>query len=132
MTTAALTLQRRDKVSLCLAKSITTPTGILKQIIKDNPDVTISQVKHDLAWMRKNSKKWLSGHALEGYVFSTQNTLEQLKDIEQELQSIRTQAVGIDEKLAVLRELRDTINMRWVMEGDGPTLMALTFGNESS
>ena len=76
--------------------------------------------------MTTNSRKWLAGHALHGFVFSTQNTLAQLRDIELDLQVMRIEAKDISEKLAIIHELKDTINMRWVLEGEGPTLMTLT------
>ena len=125
--TAPVALQtRRDDVSKCLSKSIVTPKAIFDQLSKSDPQITLAQIKHDLRWMTKNSRKWLAGHALHGFVFSTQNTLEQLRDIELELQSMRTTAQDIPEKLAIIHELKDTINMRWVLEGEGPTLMTLT------
>ncbi len=126
MTKQVVLQKRRDEISKCLAKSIVTPSTIFTQLSKSNPEITLAQIKHDLRWMTKNSQKWLSGHALHGFVFSTQNTLEQLRDIELELQSMRTQAQDIPEKLSIIHELKDTINMRWVLEGEGPTLMTLT------
>jgi len=130
LTSQADVQRRREAISRCLAKSITSPSLIAKQT-----NLELSQVKNDLVWMRKNAKTWLTGHALDGYVFETKNTIDQLKDIEVELQKMRTEAPNTDEKIKIIHELKDTINMRWVIQGDGPTLMAQRYadmhGNET-
>jgi hypothetical protein len=107
MTQAQIVKVRRLRVSTCLAKSLTSPSQIANQLNQPVPEgkvqpenVTPKQISNDLAFMKKNSIKWLSGHTLDGYVFETQNTIEQLT-----------------------HELKEVINMRWVMMGDGPTLM---------
>ena len=110
--------ERREKISMCLAKSITSPKAIEKET--GIPAMTVS---NDLKWMKKNSTKWLSGHALNGYVFETQQTIEQLRDIELELQKMRQDAKDNETKIKIIHELKDVINMRWVIQGDGPTLM---------
>lgn len=119
MTTAKATEARRKEVSLCLAKSMTKASDIAKHINSDE-----STVRNDLYWMRKNATKWLQGHTLDGYVYETQHTIEQLRDIEYELQALRSTEQDLDKKLKIMKELRETINMRWVIQGDGPTLMA--------
>lgn len=122
MATQHQIMKRREEIGKCLAKSITTPLAIVKQT-----NIPLSTVRNDLHWMRKNSRKWLSGHALDGYIFNTKNTIEQLQDIELELQALRSNETDVDRKLKIMHELRETINMRWVIEGDGPTLMAQRF-----
>jgi hypothetical protein len=82
--TKAQTLERREKISLVLAKSITNPTDISKQT-----GLKIEDVKNDLRWMKKTAQTSLAGHALDGYIFETRNTIDQLKDIEHELQALR-------------------------------------------
>lgn len=113
---------------------MTTPMQIYKQLSKqkDWQHISVGDVRNDLYWMKKNSRKWLSGHALEGFVFSTQQTLEQLRDIELELQSLRSVTSDVSTKLSIIHELKDTINMRWAMEGDGPALMALNAGHDTN
>jgi len=127
MTTSTATTKRREAVSRCLQKSLTSPSLIFNQLKNEERwhDIQLSQITNDLYWMRKNSAKWLSGHALSGYVFSTQQTLEQFRDIELELQSMRQKTTVISEKISILHELKDTINMRWVIEGEGQALMAI-------
>jgi len=118
MATQTLVLQRRHRISELLAKSVTKPQAICKKL-----DLPMATVKNDLKWMRKNSRIWLSGHALNGYVFETQQTIEQLRDIEEELQEMRKNESQPLIKLRIISELKEVINMRWVIEGEGPTLM---------
>lgn len=118
MTTTAVTKHRREQVSLCLSKSMVSPAQIAKHTGQH-----INSVNNDLRWMRKHSRKWLSGHTLDGYIFETKKTIEQLQDIELELQSLRSQEKDLDNKLKIIKQLADIINMRWVIQGDGPTLM---------
>jgi hypothetical protein len=112
--------KRREQISLCLSKSVTSPKGISEQT-----KIEMKTVENDLYWMRKHSSKWLSNHTLDGYVFETQQTIEQLKDIEFELQSLRSKEKNLDKKLKIIGELTQVINMRWVIQGDGPTFMHL-------
>ena len=118
MVSSKETLERRNQVSICLAKSMTTPAQIAKHI-----DAPVSTIKNDLRWMRKNSRKWLSGHTLDGYIWETQKTIDQLSDLIFELQSLRSNEKDVDRKLRIMHELADKINMKWVILGDGPTLM---------
>jgi len=120
--TAAQTIKRREQVSLCLSKSMISPTQIAQQI-----GAPVSKVKNDLHWMRTNAKTWLSGHTLDGYVFETKKTIDQLQDIELELQSMRSKTTDPDEKLKIMKQLIDVINTRWVIQGDGPTLMNMKY-----
>jgi len=118
MASSKETLERRNQVSICLAKSMTTPAQIAKHI-----DAPVSTIKNDLHWMRKNSRKWLSGHTLDGYIWETQKTIDQLSDLIFELQALRSTEKDVDRKLRIMHELADKINMKWVILGDGPTLM---------
>lgn len=119
MATRAVTMQRREKISLVLAKSITNPTDISKQT-----GIPVDDVKNDLKWMKKNSQVALSGHTLDGYIFETKNTIDQLRDIEHELQSLRSKEGNLDNKIKIIHELKEVINMRWVIQGDGLTAMS--------
>jgi len=118
MVSMAKTLERRNKVSLCLAKSMTNPIQIANQI-----NEPIARIRNDLHWMRHNSKKWLSGHTLDGYIWETRKTIDQLSDIIMDLQAMRSVEKDVDRKLRIIHELADKINMKWVIQGDGPTLM---------
>jgi hypothetical protein len=122
MTTKAETLERREKISLVLAKSITNPTDISNQT-----KIPISDVKNDLRWMKKTAQTSLAGHALDGYIFETRNTIDQLKDIEHELQALRSTEKDLGNKLKIIHELKELINMRWVIHGDGLTLLATKY-----
>jgi hypothetical protein len=120
--TKAETLERREKISLVLAKSITNPTDISKQT-----GLKIEDVKNDLRWMKKTAQTSLAGHALDGYIFETRNTIDQLKDIEHELQALRSTEKDLGNKLKIIHELKELINMRWVIHGDGLTLLATKY-----
>ena len=119
-------MERREKISLVLAKSITNPTDISKQT-----GFKLSDVKNDLRWMKKSAKTTLSGHALDGYIFETKNTIDQLKDIEHELQALRSTETDLDKKLKIMHELKELINMRWVIHGDGLTLLAQKYQDDN-
>jgi len=121
----SLVHKRRERISIVLAKSITTPSAIANQL----KDVDIETIKNDLKWMRKNSRVVLSGNTLEGYIFETHNTIEQLRDIELELQSLRSTEKETETKLKIIHELKEVINMRWVLHGDGLTLLAQKIGD---
>ena len=126
MATKAVTLQRREKISLVLAKSITNPTDIAKQT-----GIKVDDVKNDLRWMKKSAKTTLAGHALDGYIFETKNTIDQLKDIEHELQALRSKETDLEKKLKIIHELKELINMRWVIHGDGLTLLAQKYVDDN-
>lgn len=111
---------RRTQVAKLMAKSVTKAEDIARL-----GKMNITDVNNDLTFLRKASEKWLYGFANDGYVFVTQQTIDSLYDIEMELQQMRQAAKDIDQKLKVIKELRDTINTRWVIQGEGPTLMQL-------
>jgi hypothetical protein len=134
MTTQYETKLRRDKVSECLSKGLHSPALIVKKLEKDfkippgDHQKFYKRIDNDLRWMRKDSIQWLQGHTLDGYVYETRMAISQLRDIESELQEMREkQKEGgeIPDRLKIMAELKDTINLRWVMQGDGPTLMNL-------
>jgi len=116
--TSAQVKKRRERISLCLSKSVTSPSLIAREL-----GLSLATVSNDLHWMKVQSLKWLSGHTLDGYIFETKNTIEQFKDIEMDLQNMRKMATNPEVKLKIIHELKEVINMRWVMQGDGPTLM---------
>lgn len=118
--TRAQVADRRNKVSKLLAKSVIKPADIACNI-----GVEVKAINNDLEWLKKNSSKVLDKYALDNYVFQTINTIEQLRDIELELQSMRQNTTG-KEKIMVIHELKDTINLRWQIEGDGLTNLHMT------
>ncbi len=123
--------QDRDKISKLLAKSVTRPSDISTMLKMD-----LKTVNNDLMFMRNNSRKWLAGYAAAGYVQVTKQTIEQMNDLEIELQQMRqdltpakeqppSTTTEMETRLHVIKELRETINTRWVIEGNGPTMMQL-------
>lgn len=118
-------MQRRNNITRLMAKSVVRPEDIAKNLKLD-----VKTVYDDFKYFKKDSKKWLYGYANEGYVFVTRQTIDSLYDIELELQQLRQNAKTQDDKLKVIRELRETINTRWVIQGEGPTIMALMKTNE--
>jgi len=127
MATQKEILARRVKISSALAKSVTSPKQIAQTL-----EIEEDTVKNDLRWMQKASRKWLVGWALDGYIFATKNTIDQLEDIETELQKMRQDERNPETKLKIIRELRETINTRWVIQGEGPTRMAMRLPKEDN
>jgi len=118
--TSAQVKKRRERISLCLQKSVTSTSLIAREL-----GLRVATVSNDLHWMKLHAQKWLSEHTLDGYVFETKITIEQFKDIEMDLQEMRKMTTNPEVKLKIIHELISLINMRWVMQGDGPTLMKL-------
>jgi len=126
LTTKTVTTKRRLKISNCLAKSMVKPSDIAQQL-----KIPVKTVKNDLGWMRKNSIQWLHKHTLDGYVHATQQTIEQLQDIEEELQKMRKDERNVMKKKSIMMSLVEVINIRWVIQGDGPTYLANKYTNEN-
>jgi len=116
--TRAHVRKRREHISLCLQKSLTSPSLIAKQL-----GLPVRTIANDLYWMKKQSLIWLAGHTLEGYVYETQLTIEQLKDIELDLQQMRQDEKDPMKKKSIMMSLVEVINIRWVIQGEGPTYM---------
>ena len=127
MGTIAETRSRREKISICLAKSMTSPTEIAKEIGESG-----QTVRNDLLWMKKNSRKWLSGHTLDGYVFQTKITIDKFDVLEQKLQNMLKESDSRHEKLRIIHELADIINMKWVIMGEGPVRMNRRYVNPNA
>lgn len=111
---------RRKQVSNELAKHNYKAEDIAKAIKEP-----VEKIYHDLKWIRKDSRKWLDSWALDGYTECTKVTIDQLERMERDLHTIISEE---DDPKIVLRayaELRETINLRWVVQGEGPTLMNL-------
>ncbi len=111
---------RRKQVNNELAKHNYKAEDIAKAIKEP-----VDKIYHDLKWIRKNSRKWLDGWALDGYTECTKVTIEQLERMERNLQNIISNSDDERIILGAYRELRETINLRWVVQGEGPTLMNL-------
>jgi len=112
--------ERRDGVQLELAKCNYKPDDIAHVL-----NCTVKSVYNDLQFIRKDSRKWLDGWALDGYTEATHTTIEQLKLIEKNLQDFIRMTKDDKLRLKAIAELRETINLRWVVQGEGPTLMNL-------
>ena len=111
---------RRKQVNNELAKHNYKAEDIAKAIKEP-----VEKIYHDLKWIRKDSRKWLDSWALDGYTECTKVTIDQLERMERDLHTIISEE---DDPKIVLRayaELRETINLRWVVQGEGPTLMNL-------
>jgi len=124
--------KRRLEISKCLQKSIVTPSGIHHQT-----NIPLKTINNDLQHMRKASIKWLHKHTLDGYVHATQQTIEQIQDIETEMQEMRNilQKDHPDrfmQRKSILMGLAEIINLRWVIQGDGPTYLSNKYTNENA
>ncbi len=87
--------------------------------------VPVKAVYNDLQFIRKDAKVWLDEWALDGYTQATRLTIEQLQRMEKELTEFIQLTSDPRLKLKAVNELRETINLRWVVQGEGPTLMNL-------
>ena len=111
---------RRKQVSNELAKHNYKAEDIAQAIKHD-----VKLVYKDMAHLRKQSNKWLDGWALDGYTECTKVTIDQLERMERNLQRIINESGDERIVLRAYQELRETINLRWVVQGEGPTLMNL-------
>jgi len=111
---------RRKQVNNELAKHNYKAEDIAKAIKEP-----VEKIYHDLKWIRKNSRKWLDSWALDGYTECTKVTIDQLERMERKLQTIIDEADDPRIALSAYKELRETVNLRWVVQGEGPTLMNL-------
>lgn len=111
---------RRKQVNNELAKHNYKAEDIAKAI-----KIPVDMVYHDLKWIRKDSRKWLDSWALDGYTEATKTTIEQLERMERNLQNIINESGDDKVILRAYAELRETVNLRWVVQGEGPTLMNL-------
>jgi len=116
--------ERRDKVGLLLAKSITKPQMIATQLNEE-----IGVIYEDIKYFKKQATPWLDDLAFSGFVWECKNAIDKLKDIETELQLLRQSAKGVDEKLKVMHEIQFNINLQIETLANGPTLMALKKAN---
>ena len=116
--------ERRDKVGLLLAKSITKPQMIATQLNEE-----IGVIYEDIKYFKKQATPWLDDLAFSGFVWECKNAIDKLKNIEEELQKLRQDAKGIDEKLKVMHEIQYNINLQVETLANGPTLMALKKAN---
>jgi len=116
--------ERRDKVGQLLAKSITKPQMIAKNLNKD-----VRVIYKDIKYFKEQAIPWLDELAFTGFVWECKNAIDKLKDIEEEKQKLRQDARGIDEKLKVMHEIEYNINLQIETLANGPTLMALKKAN---
>lgn len=111
---------RRKQVNNELAKHNYKAEDIAKAIKEP-----VEKIYHDLKWIRKDSRKWLDAWALDGYTECVKVTIDQLELMERNLHHIIANSSDERIVLGAYRELRETINLRWVVQGEGPTLMNL-------
>jgi len=119
-----IVVDRRNKVALAMAKSVTKPQAIAESIGED-----VGVIYDDIAHLKKQATPWLDDLAFTGFVWECKNAIDKLKDIEVELQSLRQNTNNLDDKLRVIHELEYNINLQMETLGNGPTLMALKKAN---
>jgi len=116
--------ERRDKVGLLLAKSITKP-----QMIAEHLDEDVGVIYEDVKYFKKQAVPWLDDLTFTGFVWECKNAIDKLKNIEEDMQKLRQDAKGIDEKLKVFHEIQYNINLQIETLANGPTLMELKKAN---
>ena len=119
-----IVVDRRNKVALAMAKSVTKPQAIAESIGED-----VGVIYDGIAHLKKQATPWLDDLAFTGFVWECKNAIDKLKDIEVELQSLRQNTNNLDDKLRVIHELEYNINLQMETLGNGPTLMALKKAN---
>jgi len=116
--------ERRDKVGLLLAKSITKP-----QMIAEHLDEDVGVIYEDIKYFKKQAVPWLDDLTFTEFVWECKNAIDKLKNIEEDMQKLRHDAKGIDEKLKVFHEIQYNINLQIETLANGPTLMELKKAN---
>lgn len=116
--------ERRDKVGLLLAKSITKP-----QMIAEHLDEDVGVIYEDIKYFKKQAVPWLDDLTFTRFVWECKNAIDKLKNIEEDMQKLRQDAKGIDEKLKVFHEIQYNINLQIETLANGPTLMELKKAN---
>jgi len=112
--------ERREGVQLELSKHNYKADAIATEL-----KCPVKAVYNDLQFIRKDSQTWLDEWALDGYALATRTTIEQLQRMEKELTEFIKLTSDPKLKLKAVNELRETINLRWVVQGEGPTLINL-------
>ena len=116
--------ERRSKVGLLLAKSITKP-----QMIADNLKEDVGVIYEDIKYFKKQAIPWLDELAFSGFVWECKLAIDEFNDLKSELQLIRQNVKTTDEKLRVIHEISHLINLKIETLANGPTLMALRKAN---
>jgi len=80
-------VDRRNKVALALAKSVTKLQAIAESIGED-----VGVIYDDIAHLKKQAIPWLDELAFSGFVWECKTAIDKLKDIETELQLLRQNA----------------------------------------
>lgn len=102
--TQAEITNRREKLQQYIRRGIETPSALAQA-----SGVTVDTVKNDLRFFRKQSTKWQSEQANNGYIWSLEVTEAQLQNMIEEQQKTRNQlskAKDVD-----LKELRETTRL---------------------
>ncbi len=115
--------KRREKISTYLVRGVLSPVN-LAQVT----GIDVETVKNDLKFFRKDSGKWLSELAKDGYTFQAQNTSDQLQDMIEELQAKRTEKnVKEDTELLIKVDtaIAQLLSLKFQLSMSGPGLMSM-------
>jgi len=110
--------QRREKVAIFLIKTKTEKEIALKF------GVSRQTIVRDVAYLKKESQKWLDDLAKEGFVYEFKLTLDKIRDHERELYGLYTESDCISQKTQILKALNENAKLYLELLGETPTVHA--------
>lgn len=110
--------QRREKVAIFLTKTKTEKEIALKL------GVSRQTIVRDVAYLKKESQKWLDDLAKEGFVYEFKLTLDKIRDHERELYGLYTESDCISQKIQILKALNENAKLYLELLGETPTVHA--------
>lgn len=110
--------QRREKVAIFLIKTKTEKEIALKF------GVSRQTIVRDVAYLKKESQKWLDDLAKEGFVYEFKLTLDKIRDHERELYGLYTKSDNISQKTQILKALNENAKLYLELLGETPTVHA--------
>jgi len=110
--------QRREKVAIFLTKTKTEKEIALKL------GVSRQTIVRDVAYLKKESQKWLDDLAKEGFVYEFKLTLDKIRDHERELHRLYTKSDDISQKIQILKALNENAKLYLELLGETPTVHA--------
>ena len=114
----ATIMQRREKVAIFLTKTKTENEIALK--LGDSRQTIV----RDVAYLKKESQKWLDDLAKEGFVYEFKLTLDKIRDHERELHRLYTESDDISQKTQILKALNENAKLYLELLGETPTVHA--------
>ncbi len=115
--------KRREIISVYLTKGILSPGNLAKVTGYD-----VNLIKNDLAYFKRNSNKWLTELAKDGYIFQSQNINDQLQNMIEELQQKRTEKKvtdDVDLLIKVVLTITQLLSLKWQLISNGPMLTTM-------